>query len=228
LSALRVLERRTLPETIKRVEVAGKRSSHLSLARPFTRVILLAIIILASGTISTYVTQYMTTYAKNTLHVDSTLAFTVSLVSNGLGIVGALLGGWLADRYGRKPVMIWPQLATLVLTYPAFLWMVHDPAAPSLLFGFGALTLIGSLPFTAFYVVFTEALPQNIRGGVFATIYAVAIASFGGTAQLVVTWLLHVTGEPLAPSWYLLLAEVAGLIAMIFMPETAPVKTGKV
>jgi MFS family permease len=220
--------RRTLPETIEQVEVAGKRSSHLSLARPFTRVILLAIIILASGTISTYVTQYMTTYAKNTLHVDSTLAFTVSLVSNGLGIVGALLGGWLADRYGRKPVMIWPQLATLVLTYPAFLWMVRDPAAPSLLFGFGALTLIGSLPFTAFYVVFTEALPQNIRGGVFATIYAVAIASFGGTAQLVVTWLLHVTGEPLAPSWYLLVAEVAGLIAMSFMPETAPVKTGKV
>jgi MFS transporter, MHS family, citrate/tricarballylate:H+ symporter len=220
--------RRTLPETIEQVEVAGKRSSHLSLARPFTRVILLATIILASGTISTYVTQYMTTYAKNTLHVEPTLAFTVSLVSNGLGIVGALLGGWLADRYGRKPVMIWPQLATLVLTYPAFLWMVRDPAAPSLLFGFGALTLIGSLPFTAFYAVFTEALPQNIRGGVFATIYAVAIASFGGTAQLVVTWLLHVTGEPLAPSWYLLVAEVAGLIAMSFMPETAPVKNGKV
>jgi hypothetical protein len=38
---------------------------------------------------------------------------------------------------------------------------------------------------------------------VFATVYAVAIASFGGTAQLVVTWLLHVSGDPLAPAWYL-------------------------
>jgi len=36
-------------------------------------------------------------------------------------VAGALFGGWLADRLGRKPVMIWPQLVTLLLTYPAFL-----------------------------------------------------------------------------------------------------------
>jgi hypothetical protein len=49
-------------------------------------------------------------------------------------------------------------------------------------------------------------------------------AHFGGTAQLVVTWLLHVTGNPLAPAWYLLLAAIVGLVAMSLMPETAPVK----
>jgi MFS transporter, MHS family, citrate/tricarballylate:H+ symporter len=123
--------------------------------------------------------------------------------------------------------MIWPQLVTLVLVYPIFLWIVQAPGPLSLLLGFGTLTLIGSLPFTAFYAAFTEALPQEIRGGVFATIYAVAIATFGGTAQLVVTWLLHVTGDPLAPSWYLLLAATVGLIAMSQLPETAPGKTGR-
>ena len=65
---------------------------------------------LASGTIITYVTQYMTTYAENTLHVATDLAFATTVVSNGLGIVGALYGGWLADRIGRWPVMVWPQL----------------------------------------------------------------------------------------------------------------------
>ncbi|WP_082906007.1 MFS transporter [Bradyrhizobium centrolobii] len=219
--------RRTLPETIpqsKEGAAAHERTNHLSLAGRHIGVIALALMILASGTISTYVTQYMTTYAQNTLHVTPTLAFTVSLVGNGLQIAGALFGGWLADRLGRKPIMVWPQLAVLVLTYPTFLWIVHAPGALSLLVGFGVLSIIGSLPFTAFYATFTEALPQNIRGGVFATVYAVAIASFGGTAQLVVTWLLHVTGNPLAPAWYLLLAAVVGLVAMSLMPETAPVK----
>jgi MHS family citrate/tricarballylate:H+ symporter-like MFS transporter len=222
--------RRALPETIpqdERAAAAVENTSHLRLARRYIRVIALALMILASGTIVTYVTQYMTTYAKNTLHVASALAFAVSLVSNGLGIAGALLGGWLADLLGRKPVMIWPQLVVLVLTYPTFLWIVDDPGALSLLLGFGVLSLIASLPITAFYATFTEALPRDIRGGVFATVYAVAIATFGGTAQLVVTWLLHVSGNPLAPSWYLLLAAVVGLIAMILMPETAPLRLGR-
>jgi MHS family citrate/tricarballylate:H+ symporter-like MFS transporter len=220
--------RRSLPETI--LQAGGEAvedASHFTLARGHIRLIVLALMILAGGTIATYVTQYMTTYAKNTLHVDSTLAFTVSLVSNGLGLIGVLIGGWLADACGRRPVMVWPQLVTLLMTYPTFLWIVREPGPMSLLFGFGVLSLIGSIPFTAFYANFTEALPQNIRGGVFATIYAVAIASFGGTAQLVVTWLLQISGNPLAPAWYLLFAAIVALIAMSLMPETAPVKVGR-
>jgi MFS family permease len=218
--------RRTLLETIPlhRSETGEppEHVGHLVMARRHARLIMLAPMILASGTIATYVTQYMTTYARTTLQVAPTLAFATTMVSNGLGIVGALLGGWLADRFGRKPVMIWPQLVTLALTYPTFLWIVASPGAPSLVGGFGMLSLIGSLPFSAFYAAFTEGLPQSIRGGVFATIYAVAIASFGGTAQLVVAWLIHVSGNALAPAWYLLFAGIIGMIAMSRFPETAP------
>jgi MHS family citrate/tricarballylate:H+ symporter-like MFS transporter len=37
---------------------------------------------------------------------------------------------------------------------------------------------------------------------------------------------LHISGNPLAPAWYLLLAAAVGLIAMSLMPETAPIKVG--
>jgi len=54
------------------------------------RVMILGLLILASGTIITYVTQYMTTYADSTLHVATDLAFATTVVSNGVGIVAAL------------------------------------------------------------------------------------------------------------------------------------------
>ena len=216
--------RAKLPETVDLSENAVKQAKgkRFRIIRDNSRVILLGFFILASGTISTYVTQYMTTYAENTLHVATDLAFVTSVVANGLGIAGALLGGWLADRAGRWPVMVWPQLATLLLTYPIFLWIVETKSAMSLLGGFGFLSLIGSIPYSAFYVALTEGLPQNIRGGALATVYAVAIACFGGTAQLVVTWLLHITGNALAPAWYMLFAGAIGVVAMAMMRETLP------
>ena len=115
-------------------------------------------------------------------------------------------------------------MAALLLTYPVFLWVVESRNSMALLGGLGLLALIGSIPYSAFYVALAEGLPKNIRGGAFATIYAVAIAIFGGTAQLVVAWLTEVTGNALAPAWYLLFATAAGLWAMIFMPETSPSK----
>jgi MFS transporter, MHS family, citrate/tricarballylate:H+ symporter len=195
-------------------------------ARGHLKIIVLALIIVAYGTIATYISHYITTYAQDTLHVAPPLAFATSVVSLGLSIGGTLFGGWLADRIGRKPVLLWPQLAFLLLTYPVFLWIVRAPGPASLLGGFGFMTLVGSLAASAIYATLIESLPKAIRGGVFATIYAVSIAIFGGTAQLIVTWLIHVSGDPLAPAWYLLAAGVIGFIALLMLPETAPVKVG--
>jgi MFS family permease len=219
--------RGNLPETLHRPETPSITTGDTEAAKTLRgskRLIGLGLVILASGTIITYVTQYMTTYAQHTLHVDAPLAFATTVVSNGVGIAAALLGGWLADRAGRWPIMVWPQIAALLLTYPVFLWVVESRSPMALLGGLGLLALIGSIPYSAFYVGLAEGLPKNIRGGAFATIYAVAIATFGGTAQLVVAWLTEVTGNALAPAWYLLLATAAGLCAMILLPETAPAK----
>jgi predicted MFS family arabinose efflux permease len=94
-----------LPETLHRretgtvmVQAVGNSFGPI---RANARVMILGLLILASGTIITYVTEYMTTYAENTLHVATDLAFATIVASNGLGIVAALYGGWLADRAGR-------------------------------------------------------------------------------------------------------------------------------
>jgi len=176
--------------------------------------------ILASGTISTYVTQYMTTYAKTTLNVSSSLRSRCRCEQRSPGHrCGA--GRLAADRLGRKPVMICPQLVVLVADLSGFLWIVQEPGAWSLLFGFGISVVLSIIAVHRLLRAFPKRCRRTSGAGVFATIYAVAIATFGGTAQLVVTWLLHVDGDPLAPCWYLLLAAIVGSSPLSLMPETA-------
>ena len=220
--------RRALPETLHTPEESAAAISaaatRLAAARQHWRIMLLGLIILAYGTIGTYVSVYMTTFAQDTLHMSSGPAFAVAVVSNLATLVGGLYGGWLSDRIGRRPVMIWPNLVKLLITYPAFLWLIKVRTPVALLAGMGLLSLIGSIATGGFYVALAESLPKSIRGSAFATIYAVAIATFGGTCQLIIRWLIHATGDPMSPAWYLLAATVIGQIAMLIFPESAPAR----
>lgn len=219
--------RRGLPETLHSPEPVAKASSAttaLGLARENARIIVLALLVLASGTVGTYAFEYMTTFAEGALHLSPTIAFLAPALGNAAGVVAVLYGGDLSDRIGRRPVMIWSNLINLVMVLPVFLWIIHTRSALALIVGLTALGFVGSIGTGAFFTALSESLPKRIRGGAFAIIYASAIALFGGTTQLVITWLIHVTGSPMAPAWYLLVASAVGLAAMMLILESAPAK----
>jgi MFS transporter, MHS family, proline/betaine transporter len=46
---------------------------------------------------------------------------------------------------------------------------------------------------------------------------------FGGTTQFVVAWLIHATGDSLAPAWYLIASSAIGIIAILMSAETRDV-----
>lgn len=71
----------------------------------------------------------------------------------------------------------------------------------------------------------TENMPPAVRAGAVAIVYALAIGIFGGSAQLIVTWLIEVTASPIMPAWYVSGALVVGVAGMIGMPESAPART---
>jgi MHS family citrate/tricarballylate:H+ symporter-like MFS transporter len=168
--------------------------------------------------------MYMTTFAQNTLHTSPQIAFLVGVDNNAVAIVAPLLGGWLSDRIGRRPVMIVPALMTVVTVYPVFAWIVNSRSTAALLIGIAIITITTNTGVGAFYASLTETLPKRIRGQTIATVYAVSIATFGGTAQPMITWLLHATGNPVAPAWYMLAFASAGAVAALLMHESAPVR----
>jgi hypothetical protein len=100
--------------------------------------------------------------------------------------------------------------------------MGHYRNAWALLGGTGALAVLASIGSSSVLITITESLPRRVRSGALATIYALAISTFGGSTQFVITWLMRITGDPLAPAWYMAGAVALGLVAMSMMRETAP------
>ncbi|MBV9996628.1 MAG: MFS transporter [Caulobacteraceae bacterium] len=217
-----LLIRRTLPETRHAPELRLDAHPEGADILSHWRVILLGLGLIAGATISTYVSIFTTTYAQTTLHMGLRVAFWVTVVNGATGFAAALAGGALSDRFGRRALMIWPRLAFIVAILPAFMTVIHFRQPAVLLTLMGALTALANLAAVPALVALTESLRKEVRGVVTATVYALAVAVFGGTTQPIVAWLGEATGSPLAIAWYLMAANVVALIAALLMIESAP------
>jgi MFS family permease len=217
--------RHRLPETFYAAEDGEKREAVR--LRPYLGVAIFGMLLLASATIGTYIASYMTTYAIATLHMHANIAFAATIVVGVSGLSFDLVSGSLSDRIGRKLTMIIPGVALLLLIFPTFYLLDHHRTTAFLLGSSAVLYSLLALSTGPILVWLTESLPAAIRSGGVATIYAIAIAIFGGTTQYCVTWLIKVTGNPEAPAWYWAAAAVVGLGAMLAIRETAPRKLAR-
>jgi len=219
--------RSSLPETLHAPEVtivAAKpvAGSRLLEARRHWRIFAIGLMYLGSATISTYIFTYIVTYAQATINLSARVGFIAETVGNVLTIPTILYAGAMSDRHGRRPVTIWGNLLFLVLIYPTFAWIAASRSETAFILGFILLNVVSQISTGAFYASLVESLPKSIRGTGFGLTYSFAIAAFGGTTQLVVTWLLHLTHDAMAPAWYLTGATFIGQIAVMLMPESAP------
>jgi MFS family permease len=199
-------------------------STRTALVRRHLRVMLLGLVVLAAATIGSYIFTYIATYAQNTLHLPARAGFEAELAAFLVGLPVTMLGGWASDRIGRRPVNVWGNLVVLLAIYPVFAWIVAAGSPGVLIAGTALLYAATSITTGSFYTGLVEALPTSIRSSGFGTVYSLSIALFGGTTQLVVTWLIHITGSSIAPAWYLIGATGIGQIALMLFPETAPVR----
>ena len=192
--------------------------------RPHARLIACGFVLLVSGTIATYVTIYITTYALDTLHMAADVAFGASIVSASCVVVFSSLGGWLSDRLGRRPMMLWPALVAILVSWPVFWTIVHYPGWVTLFGGIALVQALASLASAPVIVSLTEGLPAPIRSGGVAIVYAFAISIFGGATQFVLAKAIHATGDSMAPGWFLTAAFALGLPAILAIRESAPAK----
>ena len=212
--------RRTLGETLHSAQ--SETSEGLPQHSGYRRIALLSLAMLAAATTTNYILEYMTTYANSTLGMPSKIALGATAIVGLCGVICDPLGGWLSDRVGRKPVMIFPWIVLLIAIFPCF-WMLGSLRTGTALFATCAfLGIASTLSSSVVLVAITESLPPRIRSVGLSLLYAISISIFGGSTQFLVNWLTRITGNPLAPAWYMVGGVVVGLVAILQMPETAP------
>ncbi len=219
--------RRNLPETLHHVEAAGAAHPVRGDVGGHARIAVLGLGLILAGTVSTYVLSFMTTYAITTLHMPTAIALGAPVASGLASVILVLASGALSDRMGRRPMMIWPRALLILLIWPAFALMVKNHDAVTLLSASAVLAGLGAICGGGALVAITESLRKDIRSVGMATIYATSVALFGGSTQPIIAWLIHATGNPMAPAWYMIVANVIGLAASLLMRETAPRLTAR-
>ncbi len=212
--------RRGLPETLE----PAVETSLGELLRRHGRVIGLSFLLIGNINVSFYVLTYMTTYATTTLRMAPVAAFGAPIVFGICTLIFSLAGGALSDRIGRRPVMIWPRAALLLLAAPAYWLVARERDAMSLLAVTALLAALSQATGAAALVAVTEALPIAARCLALSMIYATAAAVFGALTQPTLAWLLHTAGGGLAPAYLLMGASAVGLVAVAMMRETAPAR----
>ena len=173
-------------------------------------------------TVATYVLMYyIPTYSIQYLKMPPKLSMLVSIGAACVSLLMCPIWGALSDRMGRrKPLTVFGRVVLIALLYPAFWLMNQFPTLPVVT---GLIVLLmffytmGSAPA---YALMPENFPKHVRAGYLASAYAVAVSVFGGTAQLVVAWLIKVTGNTMAPAWYMIACVIISLCAVTMLEET--------
>nr|WP_243055439.1 MFS transporter [Pseudomonas sp. BP01] len=166
-------------------------------------------------------------YLVKQLGMPQSMGFMSLMVANVCAIFGALAGGYLSERWGRKKALAFGSCMTLGILLVYFPML--NTQQPAMIMA--AMGLF--LGFTQFQsgiqpVAFAEAFPTNVRYTGSALAYTGANLLIGGPMPILAVWLMSQTGN----SPWLLVAICAAInlvsLAMILIgPETRGIDLSK-
>ena len=163
---------------------------------------------------------YMSTYLVQGKHFAPTSVYITTAVALLLSAVFYPLSGLLAERFGRRRILLTGATAYVFLTYP-FLMLVD---ASTSLFVIGValvayLAIYSTLGGTAL-TVFAELFPTRVRFTAAALGNNVGVVLAGGVGPYLAAQLVVSTGNPLSPAFWGIGASLIGIVAILLTPET--------
>ncbi len=184
------------------------------------RRLLLAAGMVTASTVSFWVAfAYLQTFASKTLHLPIRDAFVVQTVS-ALMMLGLVpLSGLLSDRVNRKTILVLSLLGYMVVIYPLYAWLTAAPSIAKLWVVELTVCFFIAIFIGTYCTVFALMFPTRSRSTSLSLVNNLTVLVVGGFAQFIVTWLIKVTGSPMAPAYYMLVGVTLGFIATLFLSK---------
>jgi len=127
---------------------------------------------------------------------------------------------WLADLYGRKPMLVGGSAVLTLGAIPFFHLMHSDNAYQIFLGECGFVVGVGMLS-AGVAAGNVELMPSAIRCTGLAFAYNASIGLMGGTTPLISAWLIAETANPISPGYWVAAASLVSLFTAVFLvPET--------
>ncbi|WP_327091584.1 MFS transporter [Nonomuraea sp. NBC_01738] len=227
-----IVMRRTMAETAQFTETkqshagARRHSSTRILLTKYPKPTLLTFLFVGGGTFCYYV--FVLQYSTFAHMVTGIKLSQAQLLTTIVIVVFAILQpifGSLADRFGRKRVLLASAIGMFVTLWPGLLLVTGNPAV---IIG---LQLLATLPAAAAASVgnaaIAELFPTEVRAVGVALPYAVSVALFGGTAPYIMA-LFAGRGQVVLLALYGTLLLAFTLVATLLMPERSRVSLSSV
>jgi MFS transporter, MHS family, proline/betaine transporter len=158
---------------------------------------------------------YMPTFAVRQLGLSFSRALIATTVAGFVVFACSPVLAAVSDRHGRKPLLLVGVLAFALLTYPAFSLIIAQPSLAKLVAVQSGFALAMATYAGPAISVFAELFPTRLRSTGVSLVYSITAVLVGGFAPLIVTWLIAVTGNPLAPAFYVIAAALISAAAVL-------------
>jgi MHS family proline/betaine transporter-like MFS transporter len=163
---------------------------------------------------------YATSYLTDRMHVSTAAALDINTLSLVVMMPVVILAAILSDRIGRKPLLYFVALGSLLFAWPLW-WLMHHQNPGLILAGQVGFAVLYGAGYAGLSATMVEILPAGVRCSASAIGYNLCLGLFGGTTPLVATYLVERTADDFTPAYYLMATAVFSLIATFRLPETA-------
>ncbi len=214
--------RRNIPESPEYMvaQETGRIERHpvLEVFREHGRTLVKVVMAVMLHDLSFYILfVYMATHLSEVIGFDKSTALTINTINLVVVSCFTVLSAWLSDRIGRKPVLAMAAFMFVVGTIPLLTVVNGAQDATTALVAQMFLAIAVGGYFGPLPALMVEAYPTSIRFSAVAITTNISGPLFGGTAPMIVTYLIDVTGSNLVPAYYLTFGAVVALISLRFI-----------